>query len=368
MQVKFLQQFLKTESAGGLFLLISAILAIILANSPFSGHYDYFVNSYRFLVNEVLMTIFFLLVGLELKREWASGILNPRTIRLPLFAALGGMLVPAILFLIINASSPLTIRGWPIPIATDIAFALAVLKLFGRVVPITLKIFLLSLAIFDDIGAILIILFNYTRHISWVYIFVSALTLSLLFLVNRFTQRLNLSYFFLGILLWFSFLKSGIHPTITGFVLALFIPLDNNNLEKKLHPWVVFGILPLFALCNAGFQISLNDFFGFFANPLILGITAGLFFGKQVGIFGFSYLLIKSKIAPFPRHVSWLSLYGVSLLCGIGFTMSLFLGTLSFAEQEIAYLDGVRMGVIVGSLLSALAGIIILRIAFVRKT
>lgn len=374
MQVRFLQQFLKTESAGGLFLLISATLAIILANSPFSTLYSSWAESNVFIVNDVLMAIFFLLVGLELKREWATDNLDLSSIKLPMTAAFGGMLVPALLYLIINIRSNATMVGWPIPVATDIAFALGTLSLFGQRVPSALKVFLMSLAIFDDIGAILLIAILYTKNIAFLYLGLAALTMVILFIFNRLRISLLLPYLVVGSFLWYTFLKSGIHPTIAGVLLAFFIPYSTKKrasmlptLEKRLHPFVVFGIMPLFAFCNAGFPVSLTQLAHSFENPVILGIIAGLFLGKQLGVFGFSCLFIRAGFASLPKQTNWFSLYGVSLLCGIGFTMSLFLGTLSFSGAETAYLADVRIGVITGSVLSGIVGAIVLKSALLKQ-
>jgi len=372
MQVRFLQQFLKTESAGGLFLLISAGLAIILANSSYSVAYNAWVQANLFVVNEILIAVFFLVVGLELKREFATTDLT-RAIRLSAIAALGGICVPALLYFLINFNSTTRV-GWAIPVATDIAFALGILSLFGKSVPTSLKIFLMSLAIFDDIGAILIIALFYTPHFSLLYFTMMLLVLGLLFLCNRIRCSYYSVYLILGILLWYTTFLTGIHPTISGILLALFIPLINNRglpmlsvLEKRLHPWVVFGIMPLFAFCNAGFTLSFEHFAQIASNPLMIGTIIGLFLGKQLGVFGCSYLVIRAKWASLPKQVTWLSLYGTSLLCGIGFTMSLFLGTLAFSDHLSTRLDDVRMSVLLGSLLSATAGVMILRVALLKK-
>lgn len=374
MQVRFLQQFLKTESAGGLFLLISATLAIILANSPLAVFYTAWTESTLFLVNDILMALFFLLIGLELKREWTSGMLDKSSVRLPVVAALGGMLVPAICYLLINYHSPATLPGWTIPVATDIAFALGILSLFGRRIPTALKLFLMSLAIFDDIGAILLIAILYTAQLSYGYLALSLVIIGILHCCNKLNQKRLSLYLGLGVILWYACLKTGIHPTIAGVVLALFIPHEAIArqsplaiLEKSLHPWVTFGIMPLFAFCNAGFPLSFNQLTHAHQNPLVMGTVIGLFIGKQIGVFGFSTLLIRARLARLPHQSSWLAFYGVSLLCGIGFTMSLFLGTLSFSDQNMAYLSDVRMGVITGSLLSGIMGAFVLWLALLKR-
>lgn len=373
MRVKFLHRFLQLESASGIVLFAMAIVAMIWANSPLAFLHQKFIDAFLFLINEGLMAIFFLVVGLELKRGYLDRQLSRFSqVILPAIAALGGMVVPAFFYWYINNGDPVTIKGWATPVATDIAFALGVLSLFGRRVPVALKLFLLALAIFDDIGAILIIAFFYSKGLSYVWLFQSTVLVLMLYLFNYINIRSLTPYLLIGAWMWFCLLRSGVHPTIAGVVLALMIPDGStrddsplHRLERRLHPWAAYLIMPLFALANAGFSLhglSLSAL----TDVIALGIILGLCVGKQLGVFGFSWMLIKSGIAKLPDKSSWLQLYGVSLLCGIGFTMSLFLGTLSFQNENI-YLAEVRLGVILGSILSGLMGSIVLMIAFARK-
>lgn len=370
MRLTIIRKFLALESASGIILLAAAILAILVANSPLSFLHQQFVDTFLFTINEVLMAIFFLLVGLELKRGFIEGPLSHLSeILLPAIAAFGGMICPALIYIIINYNHPAALAAWSTPVATDIAFALGILSLFGKRVPISLKLFLLALAIFDDIGAIIIIAVFYSHALVLTWL-VAALAFSvLLYGLNRLAVLSLKPYLLIGALLWFCLLKAGIHPTIAGVILALAIPCTEikgqsplHYLEDKLHPWAAYGIMPLFALANAGFSlqdISLNVLF----STVVWGITLGLFLGKQLGVmlavWGMN-LFFKAKL---PRLSSWPMLYGVSILCGIGFTMSLFLGTLSFQNQS-HYLAEVKLGVILGSLLSGLVGALVLSITF----
>lgn len=368
-----LQKFLQLESASGIILFAMAVLAMVLMNSPLAFLLQEFIDTSLFAINEGLMAIFFLLVGLELKRSYLEGDLSEFSqVALPLIAAIGGMVIPALCYILVNLGSPDTLKGWATPVATDIAFALGVLSLFGRRVPPALKLFLLALAIFDDVGAIVIIAFFYSAKLSYIALLESALFTFALFLLNRLQLRALLPYIIFGIGLWFSLLHAGIHPTIAGVILALTLPGDHHretsplyHLERVLHPWVAYCIMPLFALANAGFSLadlSLNDM----TDVVVLGIVLGLFVGKQIGVLGFSYALIRAGLAKLPDKCSWLMMYGVALLCGIGFTMSLFLGTLSF-QNKANYLAEVRMGVLIGSLLSGLVGSLVLYIAFSQQ-
>ncbi len=314
------------------------------------------------------MALFFLLVGLELKREWLRGELAEASqVLLPAVAAVGGMLMPALIYGLFNYLTPQAQPGWAIPVATDIAFALGALSLLGKRISTSLKTFLMALAIFDDIGAILIIAIFYGQKISWFYLFCAGLTSIVLLLFNRLgIHRLKL-YAIGGLALWWFTLKSGIHPTIAGVVLAFCIPEMGKNSsqdswEEKLHPWVSFGIMPLFAIANAGFAFSsANIAFQNNAN-IALGIIAGLFIGKQLGVLSFVWLLVRLKLAKLPAQCGWLQMWGVSILCGIGFTMSLFLGTLAFNYYE-PYMNEVRLGVFLGSLLSGIIGSLVLLVA-----
>lgn len=371
MAVSLLQKFLKLESSSGIVLLAAALISLVLANSPFTLFHQQFVDLSLFWVNEGLMAVFFLLVGLELKRSFLRGQLSSFSqIGLPAVAALGGMLVPAILYCLVNYDNPETLRGWAAPVATDIAFALGVLSLFARRIPIGLKVFLLALAIFDDLGAILILAIFYSTQLAYLFLFQAIVLTALLFLLNRLAVKTLTPYLLIGIWLWYALLNSGIHPTIAGVMVAFAIPGNYQNsplerVENTLHPWVAYGIMPLFALVNAG--VSLQGIkISTLVEPIVLGIAGGLFVGKQVGVFGFAWLMIRLGYAKLPDKATWLQLYGVALLCGIGFTMSLFLGTLAF-ENEITYLAEVKLGVIIGSILSGVVGAVVLLIACAQK-
>lgn len=376
MAFKLLKQFLARESSSGIFLLLAALLAIGIAQTKAAPLYYFFTEKFLFIINDGLMTLFFLLVGLELKRNYTEGLFNKfAQFLLPLAGALGGMLIPALLFVAINIGKPGYLLGWATPIATDIAFALAALSLFGKRIPLELKLFLLTLAIFDDLGAIIIIAFFYTKKISAMALIFSAGILILLYIINKLAVQRLYIYFILGIFLWWGFLQAGIHPVITGVLVALSIPDFSKKktqlsplkyLENKLHPFVAFGIMPLFAFANAG--ISLQSMpADIFVDHLMWGIVIGLFIGKQIGVFLFSWLIIYLGYAKLPAKTSWLVFYGVCILCGIGFTMSLFLGTLSFQYMPVIYLNRVRMGVLLGSLLSSLYGYFVLYAALKKK-
>lgn len=361
----FLNKFVKLEAASGIMLFLATLLAMLWANSTYDFVLQALIERFNFIVNEGLMSIFFLTVGLELKRALYAGKLSFKRMRLPIFAAIGGMIIPALIYLGINFNQPEVLRGWSTPVATDIAFALGVLSLLGNRVPSALKLFLLALAIFDDLGAIIIIAFFYTANVSVLYLILSFATVLVLAAFNYLKTKKLTPFILFGFVLWYLLYKSGIHPTIAGVILALMIPIDPVNrhsplhmLEEWLHPWVAFLIIPLFALLNAGLpfhDITLK----LLTDGVVLGIVGGLFFGKQIGIFGFSWLMIKLGWAKLPQKTTWLQLYSVALICGIGFTMSLFLGTLSF-QNEIIYLTEVRLGVLLGSLLSGLTGAILL--------
>ena len=373
--------FFKLESASGLLLLFSATIALIISNSDYATIYFETLQKYisigvgQFVlklslihwVNDVLMTIFFFLVSLEIKRELVQGELsNPKQALLPIIGAFGGMLVPAIIYISINVNSPETLKGWAIPTATDIAFSLGVLSLLGKRVPLSLKIFLTALAIIDDLGAIVIIAFVYSGNIQVFYLLLMSVALIILYILNKFKVRIFIPYLIIGIFLWHFTQQSGVHATISGVLLALLIPHDKKDKNKSLllklehfiSPYVAFGIMPLFAFVNAG--VSLNGInFSSLLNPVPLGILCGLFFGKQIGVFLFSYMSVKLNLAQKPSNSNWFSLYAVSILTGIGFTMSLFVGNLAFANSN-QYLDGVKIGVLSGSLLSTLIGYILL--------
>jgi len=369
--------FFKLEAASGLVLLISAAIALIISNSNFSSLYFETLQSYLFIginniglkmslhhwINDALMAVFFFFVTLEIKREFILGELSsPKKALLPIIAAIGGMLVPALIYIYINFGNEDTINGWAIPSATDIAFSLGVLSLLGSRVPISLKVFLTALAIIDDLGAIIIIAFFYTGDLSIQYLSLLLLTFIALLILNKSGVKKFLPYLILGLILWFFTYQSGVHATISGVLLATVIPHRKKNeeyslltkIEHNISSYVAFGIMPLFALANAGVSldgINLESLL----SPVPLGIVLGLFVGKQIGVFLFSIIAIKLKIAQMPNNANWMSFYGVGILAGIGFTMSLFIGNLAFVEN-IEYIDGVKIGVLTGSLLSTLIG------------
>lgn len=372
--LEFLSRFFAAEAAGGLILMAAALLALIVANSPWADtyfaalHVQFVGLSIEHWINDGLMAIFFMLVGLEIKREMLVGQLSSWSQRaLPGFAALGGMLIPALIYIAVNWGNSETLGGWAIPAATDIAFALGVLSLLGKRVPISLKIFLSALAILDDLGAVLIIALFYTSGLSVSMLLASLAVIVLLVALNRFGVTRLLPYLVAGGLLWFFMLQSGIHATLAGVVLALCIPLGNPNqeskspllhLEEKLHPWVAFAVVPIFGFANAGVSlagISPSNLI----DPVPLGVTLGLLLGKQIGVFGLSALAIRVGLAKLPEECGWLQLYGVALLCGIGFTMSLFIGALAFPGSA-HLVDEVKVGVLMGSVLSAILGVAVL--------
>jgi NhaA family Na+:H+ antiporter len=377
------KKFLRHDSAGGVLLVFMTMVAMVLANSPFVGFYEDFLATpvqarigdldiakpLLLWINDGLMAIFFFMIGLEIKREVLTGSLSsPSQVVLPGIAAIAGIAAPALVYLWFNGQDAVAIEGWAIPSATDIAFALGVFTLFGSRVPLSLKLFLLSVAIFDDIGAIMIIALFYSSDLSTLSLIVAGSGLLTLFAFNRLSVRSQAAYIIVGMVVWVAVLKSGVHATLAGFAIAWFIPLKlkNNNgqamlphLEHSLHPWVAFAILPLFAFANAGISltgVSLDALL----NPVPLGIAAGLFVGKQVGIFGACWLAIKLGLAKLPEGATWMQFYAVTILCGIGFTMSLFIGSLAFEAQGADYMIDVKLGVLVGSLLSAVAGSILI--------
>ena len=375
--------FFKLEAASGLVLLFAAILALIISNGQLSDIYFSSLEKYIILgtkefglklsvlhwINDVLMAIFFFFVSLEIKREFLQGELsNPKQAMLPIIGAVGGMAVPALFYIIINYSDSTTLNGWAIPSATDIAFSLGVLSLLGKRVPISLKVFLTALAIIDDLGAIVIIAFFYSGNIEIKYLILMLVSIILLVGLNKFKVKSFIPFLIVGVFLWDFTHQSGIHATIAGVLLALTIPhnIKNNKesmllkLEHGLSPYVAFGIMPVFAFANAG--VSLEGLtFKTLLNPVPLGIVLGLFFGKQIGVFVLSYISIKLKFADKPTGSTWPALYAVSILTGIGFTMSLFVGNLAFANN-LEYIDGVKIGVLTGSLLSTLFGYFLLLI------
>ncbi len=384
--LKAIREFLRLESASGILLFAAASLAMILYNSPQAGLYDAFLRipaEIRFgefqiakplllWVNDGLMAVFFFLVGLEIKREILEGELSNRVqIALPAFAALGGMLVPAAIYIWINRGDGVALNGWAIPAATDIAFALGVLYLLGARVPQGLKVFLLTLAILDDLGAIVVIALFYSGELARSALAVAGGALIVLAVLNFKGVISIAAYVLVGLVLWAAVLKSGVHATLAGVALALFIPLRTGlneeraplrQLENDLHPVVAYGILPLFAFANAGVSLQGLTLAGL-TQPVPLGIAAGLFIGKQLGVFGSSWLAIRLGLATLPQGASWLALYGVAILCGIGFTMSLFIGSLAFEHADPGYGARTRLGILVGSMCSAVAGYLVLRYA-----
>ncbi|HEX9184623.1 MAG TPA: Na+/H+ antiporter NhaA [Burkholderiales bacterium] len=371
-----IKDFLALESAGGILLACAALAAMLLANSPLDHLYLRFLDTpvevrignfeiaktTLLWINDGLMAVFFFLVGLELKREAMEGELSSRAqIMLPALAAAGGMAAPAAIYAWINWGDPLTLHGWAIPAATDIAFALGVLSLFGNRVPVGLKVFLLTLAILDDVGAIVIIALFYTDNLVPGSLGIAAAALAALLVLNRAGVQRAAPYLLVGLVLWASVLKSGVHATLAGIALAFFVPRKAGRmLEHDLHPPVAYVILPLFAFANAGVPLAGLSLDSLMA-PLPLGIIAGLVLGKSLGIFGVSWLAIRGGLAPMPAGATWGSLFGLSLLCGVGFTMSLFIGGLAFEGLGPEYAVMTRLGILAGSLIAALAGYAVLR-------
>jgi NhaA family Na+:H+ antiporter len=384
-----IKEFLKLESAAGILLITAAAVAMVLANSPLSGVYDLLISMqieirigllhigkpFLLWINDGLMAIFFFLVGLELKREILEGELSrPANLALPAVGAVGGMLVPAAIYIALNYQDSAALTGWAIPAATDIAFALGVLTLLGNRVPVSLKVFLVSLAIFDDIGAIIIIALFYSSDLSLSALLIALSCLGLLYLLNRRGVSEIAPYFLIALVMWISLLKSGVHATLAGVLVAIFIPMrsrDNpdhsplRTLEHDLHGAVAFGILPLFAFANSGINLS-GIGLEYLAHPVPLGIAAGLFIGKQIGVFGFCWAAVKLGMVKLPSGMSWGNLYGVSLLCGVGFTMSLFIGSLAFESTQQNLLFDERLGIIIGSILSAVTGALVLHLTLAK--
>ena len=364
-----------SEASGGLMLMAAAALALAVANSPLFFLYEAFVHApivglpLETWVNDALMAVFFLLVGLEIKREILHGQLRVWHDRvLPGLGAIGGMVVPAGVFAAINWTHSGSLRGWAIPSATDIAFALGVLSLLGNRVPASLKVFLTALAVLDDLGAVLIIALFYTGALSWPMLSLAALTFGGLILMNRTGVRRLWPYLVVGSVLWALVWRSGIHPTVAGVLLAVTVPDGRlgekatplQRLETALEPWVAYAILPIFAFVNAGVSFGAQGAAALL-HPVTLGVAAGLVIGKQCGVMGSLWLAVRSGLAQRPAGASWGQVYGVALLCGIGFTMSLFIGLLAFASRP-EYQDETKIGVLVGSLLSACAGALVLRL------
>ncbi|GLX77450.1 Na(+)/H(+) antiporter NhaA [Thalassotalea insulae] len=383
MPIKAIQDFLKLEAASGIILMFAAIAAMLIANTALSPYYDLLLSipvkvaignfeiakPLLLWINDGLMALFFFLVGLELKREFLEGDLSqPGQISLPAIGAIGGMLVPAMCYALFNYQDSDALNGWAIPTATDIAFALGILAILGSKVPLQLKVFLTSLAIFDDLGAIIVIAIFYTEQLSLTSLLFSLAMIIILFGFNRKGVTSTAPYIFIGIILWVAVLKSGVHATLAGVVLALFIPMKGKaehesplkSLEHNLHSLVAFIILPIFAFANAGISLTGVGIEQVLA-PVPLGIILGLVLGKQLGVFGFCFIAIKLGLAKLPAKVNWPLLYGVATLCGVGFTMSLFIGSLAFEQSSASPLFQDRLGIVIGSLISGILGYVILR-------
>lgn len=382
MAIATIETFLKKESASGIILMFAAVFAMIIANSPWVTWYNLLldvpvvvaVGSFEIAkplllwINDGLMALFFFLVGLELKREFLEGDLSkPGQVTLPAIGAIGGMAMPAMIYVAFNYDNPSALNGWAIPTATDIAFALGILAIIGSKVPLQLKVFLTSLAIFDDLGAIVIIALFYTEQLSMLSLVVAASMITILLVLNKKNVTSTSPYIFIGIVLWAAVLKSGVHATLAGVLLAFFIPIKGKgddpsplkSLEHNLHSTVAFIVLPIFAFANAG--ISFVDVgVSQVISPVPLGIILGLLVGKQLGVFGFCFIAIKLGFAKLPENVNWTLLYGVALLCGVGFTMSLFIGSLAFEQASDSPLFNDRLGIVIGSLISGILGYLVI--------
>ncbi|MCI2285184.1 Na+/H+ antiporter NhaA [Colwellia sp. MSW7] len=383
MAITTIETFLKKESASGIILMFAAVFAMILANSPWASWYNLLLDvpvvvavgkleiakPLLLWINDGLMALFFFLVGLELKREFLEGDLSePGQVTLPAIGALGGMLMPALIYTAFNYDNTEALNGWAIPTATDIAFALGILAIIGSKVPLQLKVFLTSLAIFDDLGAIIIIALFYTDQLSTLALIVSACMLTILFILNKKNVTSTSPYIFVGVVLWIAVLKSGVHATLAGVILAFFIPMKGKDgelsplkeLEHNLHSTVAFIVLPIFAFANAGINftgVGLDQVM----SPVPIGIILGLLVGKQLGVFGFCFIAIKLGFAKLPTNVNWTLLYGVALLCGVGFTMSLFIGSLAFEQSTGSPLYQDRLGIVIGSLISGILGYFVIK-------
>jgi len=385
MAIATIETFLKKESASGIILMFAAVFAMIIANSPLLDWYNLLLDvpvvvavgsleiakPLLLWINDGLMALFFFLVGLELKREFLEGELSkPGQVTLPAIGAVGGMLIPALIYASFNYDNPGALNGWAVPTATDIAFALGILAIIGSKVPLQLKVFLTSLAIFDDLGAIIIIALFYTEQLSMLSLVISASMLSLLFILNAKNVTSTSPYIFIGVVLWVAVLKSGVHATLAGVILAFFIPMQGKedepsplkSLENNLHSTVAFIVLPVFAFANAGINFT-NVGVEQVMSPVPLGIILGLFLGKQLGVFGFCFIAIKLGAAKLPTNVNWTLLYGVSLLCGVGFTMSLFIGSLAFEQSVNSPIYQDRLGIVIGSLISGVFGYLVIKSA-----
>jgi NhaA family Na+:H+ antiporter len=385
MVIDKLKEFLRLESSSGILLLIAALLAMVVVNSAARPLYEALLGTpveirigdfniakpLLLWINDGLMAIFFFLIGLEVKREFLAGELSdPSRVVLPIIAAVGGIAIPAAIYASVNWGDPVAMKGWAIPSATDIAFALGVLALLGSRIPQALKLFLMTLAIIDDLGAIIVIAVFYTTELSVSSLIVALIAVVTLFILHRRGVLSLVPYMLVGLVMWAAVLKSGVHATLAGVITAFFIPFRTEpgesvtqleKLEHDLHPTVAYGILPLFAFANAGISFE-GVTLASLLHPVPLGIAAGLFIGKQIGVFGFSWLAIKLGMAKLPRDVTWMQLYGVALLSGIGFTMSLFVGSLAFEQGGPDFAIDDRLGILFGSLVSGIMGYGVLRL------
>ncbi|EJR5446672.1 Na+/H+ antiporter NhaA [Vibrio cholerae] len=370
-----IRDFFKMESAGGILLVIAAAIAMVIANSAMGEGYQAFLHTYVFgmsvshWINDGLMAVFFLLIGLEVKRELLEGALKSReTAIFPAIAAVGGMLAPALIYVAFNFNDPAAIQGWAIPAATDIAFALGIMALLGKRVPVSLKVFLLALAIIDDLGVVVIIALFYSSDLSTIALTIGFIMTGVLFMLNaKHVTKLSI-YLVAGLILWIAVLKSGVHATLAGVVIGFAIPLKGNkgehsplkHLEHALHPYVAFAILPVFAFANAGISLQGVSLAGL-TSMLPLGVALGLFLGKPLGIFSFSWAAVKLGVAKLPEGINFKHIFAVSILCGIGFTMSIFISSLAFGQANEAYDTYARLGILMGSTTSALLGYSLLR-------
>ncbi|GHW38742.1 sodium:proton antiporter [Vibrio cholerae] len=376
-----IRDFFKMESAGGILLVIAAAIAMVIANSAMGEGYQAFLHTHVFgmsvshWINDGLMAVFFLLIGLEVKRELLEGALKSReTAIFPAIAAVGGMLAPALIYVAFNFNDPAAIQGWAIPAATDIAFALGIMALLGKRVPVSLKVFLLALAIIDDLGVVVIIALFYSSDLSTIALTIGFIMTGVLFMLNaKHVTKLSI-YLVAGLILWIAVLKSGVHATLAGVVIGFAIPLKGNkgehsplkHLEHSLHPYVAFAILPVFAFANAGISLQGVSLAGL-TSMLPLGVALGLFLGKPLGIFSFSWAAVKLGVAKLPEGINFKHIFAVSVLCGIGFTMSIFISSLAFGQANEAYDTYARLGILMGSTTAALIGYSLLRLSLPLK-
>ncbi|TMX38383.1 Na+/H+ antiporter NhaA [Vibrio sp. Hep-1b-8] len=376
-----IRDFFKMESAGGILLVIAAAVAMTIANTSLNDAYQGFLHTYVFgmsvshWINDGLMAVFFLLIGLEVKRELLEGALKSKeTAIFPAIAAVGGMLAPALVYLLFNYGDAQAVQGWAIPAATDIAFALGIMALLGKRVPVSLKVFLLALAIIDDLGVVVIIALFYTGDLSTSALAVGFAMTAVLFILNSKKVTKLTPYMIVGAILWFAVLKSGVHATLAGVVLGFAIPLQGKkgehspliHMEHALHPYVAFGILPLFAFANAGISLEGVSLDGL-TSMLPLGIALGLLIGKPLGIFSFSWLAVKSGIAKLPEGINFVHIFAVSVLCGIGFTMSIFISSLAFGSVNAEFDTYARLGILMGSTTAAVLGYFLLHVSLPKK-